>query len=531
MAAVLLLVFAGQFASAQIADDAAIRRLLAQQKDVGIVVGVLEPAGQRIIGHGSLSQNEKRAPNGDTVFEIGSITKVFTAMLLADMAAKGEVALDDPAAKYLPESLKLPKTITLRHLATHTSGLPRLPSNLLPQDPSNPYADYTVEQMYEFLVGIQPTAEPGTRYEYSNLGAGLLGHILALRAKTSYESLVRARILEPLGMKSTTITLSADMKRRLAPGHDDDLKPAANWDLPTLAGAGALRSTVNDMLKFLAAAIEAKAPVPAMLAARRPTSMNDVEIALGWHVSRRNGREIVWHNGGTGGYRSFIGYDPKTRSGAVVLSNTSTMTGVDEVGLQLLDPSAAKPAERKTVTVDAKTLDRYAGHYELAPGFILQFMREGGRFFTQATGQPKFEVFAESDTKFFLKVVDARLTFETDPQGNATAVVLHQNGMEQRAKRLAEAPPPKEQPKEVAIDPKILDKYLGRYQLAPSFILHVTREGDRLFVQATAQPKLEVFPMSETKFFYKAVDAQITFTEEGLILHQNGQNVPGKRVP
>lgn len=524
----LVLTLAAQRVPAQIADTAAVRRLLADRKDLGIVVGIIDSAGPRVVAHGSLSQKDKRAPNGDTVFEIGSATKVFTAMLLADMAAKGEVALDDPVAKYLPEAVKLPKTITFRHLATHTSGLPRLPANLLPQNADNPYADYTVEQMYDFLSGVQLTREPGT-YEYSNLGAGLLGHVLALRAKTDYETLVRTRILEPLGMKSTSIRLSNELQRRLAPGHNDELKPAANWDLPALAGAGALRSTANDMLKFLAAAIEGKAPMASMLSARRATDMPNVEIALGWHITKANGREIVWHNGGTGGYRSFVGFDPKARTGVVVLSNTSTIAGVDDIGHLLLNPAAK--AERKTVTIDPKTFDRYVGHYELHPSFILEFTREGERFFTQATGQPKFEIFPESETKFFLAVVDAQVTFETDAQGRATAVVLHQHGRDQRAPRLAQAPPKKEAPKEVAIDPKLLDKYVGRYQLAPSFILDVTRQGNRLFVQATAQPKFEVFPMSETKFFYRVVDAQITFTSEGLVLHQNGMDMPAKRLP
>ena len=527
IAAAFLILFLAQVVSAQIADDAAIRKMLAEQKDVGVVVGVVEPAGRRVIGHGSVSQTEKRAPNGDTVFEIGSATKVFTALLLADMAAKGEVKLDDPVVKYLPETVKLSDKITLRHLATHTSGLPRLPSNLLPQNPDNPYADYTVKEMYEFLSGVPLTREAGATYEYSNLGAGLLGHVLALRAKTDYETLVRTRILEPLGMKDTAITLSPSLRRRLAQGHDENLKAASNWDIPALAGAGALRSTANDMLKFLAAMIHAgeKSPWLTTVAAaeRRPTNIPSTEVALGWHILKRNGREIIWHNGGTGGYRSFVGYDPKARAGVVVLSNTSTPGGVDEIGRQLLAPLPPK-AERQVAKIDPKSFDRYVGRYQLAPSFILEFTREGDRFFTQATGQPKLEMFPESETKYFLKVVDAQLTFA---EGE---VVLHQNGIDQRAKRLEGRAPAKVEPKEVAIDPAILDKYIGRYELAPTFVIVVTRDGNRLFAQATAQPKFEIFPMSETKFFYNVVDAQISFSEDGLVLHQNGMEMPGKRL-
>jgi serine-type D-Ala-D-Ala carboxypeptidase/endopeptidase len=174
---------------------------------------VIEQGGRRIVAHGSLAKGDKRPLDGDTVFEIGSMTKVFTSLLLADMVRRGEVALADPVAKYLPAEVKVPERggakITLQHLAMQTSALPRLPSNLNPKDANNPYADYTVQQLYEFLSSAELTRDIGSRYEYSNLGAGLLGHALARRAGTDYETLVRKSILDPLGMKSTSITLSS----------------------------------------------------------------------------------------------------------------------------------------------------------------------------------------------------------------------------------------------------------------------------------------------------------------------------------
>jgi D-alanyl-D-alanine-carboxypeptidase/D-alanyl-D-alanine-endopeptidase len=221
------------------------------------------------------------------------------------MVQRGEVALTDPVTKYLPAGVKVPewrgRQITLQDLATHTSGLPRIPSNLAPKDPNNPYADYSVQQPYQFLSGYQLTRDIGAQYEYSNLGGGLLGHALPRRAGMDYEELVRTRICEPLGMKSTGITLSRDMKARLAGGHNQALEGAANWDLPTLAGAGALRSTANDLLSFLAASLGyTKSPLApamaAMLAVRRPTGVPGLEIALGWHILSRDGHEIIWHN-------------------------------------------------------------------------------------------------------------------------------------------------------------------------------------------------------------------------------------------
>jgi serine-type D-Ala-D-Ala carboxypeptidase/endopeptidase len=436
--------------------DAEIRKILVdridtQHQGVGIVVGIVAPSGRRIISYGNLDKTTNRPVDGDTLFEIGSATKVFTSLLLADAVARGEVALTDAVSTHLPADVKMPerggKKITLQDLATHTSGLPRLPLNLAPKDPSDPYADYSVRQLYECLSTYELPRDIGSRYEYSNLGAGLLGHVLARRAGMDYETLVRARITEPLGMTVTVITVPNPLKPRLAGGHNAQLAPVPNWTIPTLAGAGALRSTTNDLLTFLSANLGyTKSPLaPAMasmLAVRRPTGTTGLEIALGWHIfTTPSGGEIVWHNGGTGGYRSFLGFDPKRRAGVVVLSNTFTNAGVDDIGRHLLDASAPllEPrTERKEVAANTKLFDGYVGRYELAPNFILTVTRDGDHLFLQATGQPKFEIFAESDRDFFLKVVDAQITFQIDDSGRATGLILHQNGAHRPAKRIIE---------------------------------------------------------------------------------------------
>jgi CubicO group peptidase (beta-lactamase class C family) len=537
--------------------DSEIRKILVERIDsfhqgVGIVVGVVEPKGRRVVAYGSLDKGDPRPLNGDTIFEIGSATKVFTSLLLADMVQRGEVALADPVAKYLPAEVKVPerggRAITLVDLSTHTSGLPRMPSNFNPKDPANPYADYTTELLFQFISSYQLTRDIGSQFEYSNLGGGLLGQALAHRAGVDYEALVRSRITGPLGMNSTGITLSPQMKARLAVGHNDKLVTVPNWDLPALAGAGALRSSVNDMLTFLAANLGyVKSPLApamaAMLSVRRPTGApGGGEIGLGWLITKPSEDEIVWHNGGTGGYRSFIGYDAKTRVGVVVLSNTFTASGVDDIGMHLLDshvPLLPAPKEHKEITVDPKIFDGYVGQYQLAPNFILTVTREGDQLFTQATGQSKVQVFPESQRDFFLKVVDAQITFETDASGRATSLTLHQNGANVPAKRIeGEVAPaaPKER-KEITVDPKLFDGYVGQYELAPNFILTITREGDQLFAQATGQPKVQIYPESQRDFFYKVVDAQITFETDAsgratsLTLHQNGANMPAKRIP
>jgi CubicO group peptidase (beta-lactamase class C family) len=529
--------------AAQTPTDSEIRKILAERIDtahqsVGIVVGVVEPQGRRIVAYGSLDKGDKRRLDGDTVFEIGSVTKVFTSLLLADMVERKEVALSDPVAKYLPASVKVPerggRQITLESLSRQVSGLPRLPSNLAPKDAANPYADYTAAQLYEFLSGYTLTRDIGSQYEYSNLGVGLLGHALARRAGVDYEALVRSRVLEPLGMKSSGIALSPEMKARLAVGHDVSMNPAKNWDLPTLAGAGALRSTANDMLNFLAANLGyTKTPLaPAMagmLKIRGPAGAPGMEAALGWLISTPN---IVWHNGGTGGYRAFAGFNPETRVGVVVISNASTAEGVDDIGRHLLDPKSALIdfGPRKEVAIDPKLLDLYVGRYQLAPGAILSVTRAENRLSAQLTGQPAFPIFPEGERDFFLKVVNAQLTFEATGGQKATAVVLHQNGINQRAPRIEGEPIPPKQHKEVAVDPRLFDNYVGRYTLAPGFILTVTREGSHLYVQATGQPRFEILAEGERDFFLKDIDAQLTFEVDkqgraaALVLHQGGDH-------
>jgi len=396
----------------------------------GIVVGLLDPTGaRRIIAVGV---------DATRLFEIGSITKVFTTSILEDMVERGEVRLEDPLAKFLPPSVRIParngRQITLLDLATQSSGLPRMPTNFTPRDSMNPYADYSVQQMYAFLADYELTRDVGAQYEYSNLGMGLLGHALALKAGTSYEELVRRRILTPLGMRETVITFTPDVRARVAPGHDAEGHVVPNWDLPTLAGAGALRSTAADMLKFLAANIDSTAtPLSRTFrhaqGERHATNNANMTIGLAWHLFSRPVGTIVWHNGGTGGYRSYLGFDPSRRLGVVVLSNIDA--SVDDIGIHLLDetfPLRSPPKRRTEVAVDSLVLMRYVGEYELAPTFHVVVTREAANLFVQATGQPRFPIFGESDSTFFLKVVDAQISFERDTTGTVRGLVLHQNG-------------------------------------------------------------------------------------------------------
>lgn len=422
--------------------------LLKERVDVGRestgLVAVVLKAGQRVdAAYGRSDAADNRALDADTVFEIGSITKVFTALLLADMIVRGEVAARDPVAKFLPDKVRVPyfesTPITLLDLATYTSGLPRMPSNFTPRNAANPYADYSVEQLYDFVSNYKLHVRPGTHYEYANLGFGLLGHALALRAGMSYEDLVVSRICAPLRMESTRIALSNSMQARLARGHNAALEPVANWDIPTLAGAGALRSTANDLFKFLEMCLgNGPSPLaPAMtLGERHPSDRLRVEVALGWFVSTSFKDEIAWKDGGTGGYASFIGFSTKSRRAGILLSNTANYGANLRLGVHLVNAAYPLGKLHREVPVDASVLAAYVGRYELYPGFVLTVRADGNRLFVQASGQSEFEAFAESETDFFYRVVDAQITFDRPEGGVSPSLTLHQNGRDQPGKRV-----------------------------------------------------------------------------------------------
>ncbi len=433
--------------------DAEIQEILTdridkQQQSVGIVVGIIDANGRRIIAHGHPAKGDPRPVDGQTVFEIGSITKVFTALLLADAMEKGTLSLGTPVATLLPSSVIMPEDkqtpITLGDLATHMSGLPRLPTNLVPTDMSNPYAGYDAAKLYTFLSSHKPLRRPGVEHEYSNLGAGLLGHAIALQAGSSYEQLVVSRIAAPLGMKDTAISSRPDWAKRRATGHDAAMEPVSDWDLDALQGAGALRSTVDDLLLFLEAAMGKTASplAPAfatLLATRQPLGNGDGDQqALGWVISGKGDKQFIWHNGGTGGYRSFVGYRPSTGVGVVALSNASTDVGVDDIGRHLLNRNAplAPPTVKHTaITIDPARYDAYVGTYRLAPDFELTIFRDGDSLFAQATGQDRLEILPESEHRFFTKLVDAQISFTLN--GNrADSLTLHQGGRDMPAPRV-----------------------------------------------------------------------------------------------
>ncbi len=328
-----------------------VQPLLESKKNMSFAISVYDVNSEtpRYFYFGQTAKDNKTLPNENTVYEIGSVTKTFTTTMLVMLERDGKLKVTDPVQNYLPEGVTIhnfssTSPTELYHLATQTSGLPRLPNNLLNNpktNPKNPYKNYTDADLYTFVNNCIPDFEPGTHYQYSNAGMGLLGSLLMKAAGKSYEELIHFYITDSLGMTMTSTKLSTEMQKNLASAYNESGEPTLNWDFGSLEGAGAIKSTLGDMTKYLAFQmgkidkLNFKEGLKLMQTRRFETDIPNTAIGMGWLISESMwDRTIIWHNGGTGGYRSFIGFIPETNSGVVVLSNQAN--DVDGVALEIL---------------------------------------------------------------------------------------------------------------------------------------------------------------------------------------------------
>ena len=304
-------------------------------------IGIIQNGKISTYGYGETVKGNGKIPNDDNFFELGSITKTFTATLLAWYVQAGKVKLTDPIIKYLPDSVAANpelKSITLLNLVNHTSGLERIPDNLIPHatDPLNPYKDYNLKLLYEYLKTCKLKSKPGEQYAYSNLGVGLLGSILEGLSQQLYEEMVREVICKPLGMFSTDQYLNPLLSPRFVQVYNAQGQATPAWDFDVLAACGALRSTMNDMLIYAKANMYPgkDALSKAIQMTHQITFTKDVKIAMAWHIITVNGVDYIFHNGGTNGSSSFLAFNPKKNLAIVVLSNASEST--DAVGTEIL---------------------------------------------------------------------------------------------------------------------------------------------------------------------------------------------------
>jgi len=433
-------------------DEQALHTLLVERVDerkwgTAIVVGISSPQGRRIMSYGTLSVEDRRKVDGSTLFEIASLTKVLTALVLADMANRARVKLDSPVSTCLPTDVKVPqhaagKQITFLDLATHSSGLPLRPTNLASQEALNKYAGYTVEQLYQSLATFELPREPGVAFVYSNWGFGLLGNALGHCAEKSYEALLAERVTRPLGMHDTMFVPGNALRSRLAAAYDGKRRPVPNETTGALDAAGGLYSTVDDVLKFVELFL-GRGPQPlaaaaaTMLEPRRPGDGPDTRMGLGWRVTTSNGVQTVWSSGRADGYRAFMGFDPRARVAVVALTNAATNVGVDDIGWHVLDPRVSIVRPHPQIALPADVLERYVGRYKFADGVVMTVLREDEHLVVQMTGQGPSPIFASAPREFFPEDIEAQFVFAESGTAPAQSLVLNQDGQSYKAERVA----------------------------------------------------------------------------------------------
>jgi serine-type D-Ala-D-Ala carboxypeptidase/endopeptidase len=520
-------------------------RAALEQRFKGDRTGACIAAG--VIDDGAISTayycadpSSQRPYDEHTAFEIGSVTKTMTAALLAELIARGEVALGDPIAKLLPPGTRVPsfngREITIGDIVTHTSGLPGVPAGYRPPDLNNPYAAATERDLLDALATTQLTREPGSKWEYSNFAMIVLSYALAKRSGKDYETLLRERLLAPLGMNETYVARPPPGVR-LAQGHLPGGMQAVPWDFhPDMAGVGGVRATLPDMLRYLEGELGTResAITPALARTQElVVSVGGHRMGMNWNLSNRDGRMRIWHEGGTGGYSSFAAVDRAAKRAVVVLSDTAlTATGgLGSLGFHLLDPSSPAGSPRVVATADAKLIDALAGRYRLQGGLGLELRRNGSNLAIQADGQPEFVMGYDTAGDFYPLKFDALLRPKRKADGTFT-FTWFQSGAVLEAERTS---PPLAGAGKWTPTEEQLNDYVGNYPLTPRFALRIFSTGPKLFVQGTGQQSLEFASVERDVFVAEAVGAEIDFERDAsdkvvsLTLKQRGQNLHGER--
>jgi CubicO group peptidase (beta-lactamase class C family) len=455
-----------------------------------------------------------------TKFRLGSITKQFTAASILLLEERGKLKIDDPIRNYLPDAPAAWDKITIFHVLTHTAGIPSFTSG--PEYAKlRPFA-HTPEQIVALFRDKPLEFVPGEKMVYSNSGYVLLGYLLEKISGETYEDFVLKNIFTPLGMKDSGYDSNFAIIPRRAAGYTPGPNGLSNAEFEHMSvpfSAGALYSTTEDLLRWEQGLFGGKVLSAASLV--KMTSPFKNGYALGVGVNTLKGRKQISHGGGISGFNTYLSYFPEDKLTVAVLANQNSGAPQEIAGL-LADIARGEQVvlqtERKEISLSTKILEQYVGTYQLAPTFNLMVTVDGGQLMVQGSGQSKVPAFASSETQFFAKVVNAQIDFNKDAKGAVTSLTLHQNGNDINGLRISDKVLER---KEISLSPKILEQYVGTYEIQPGVNMMITLEGDQLFTQVTGQQKFPLFAESETKFFLKIVDSQHEYIKnsEGVVTH------------
>jgi CubicO group peptidase (beta-lactamase class C family) len=490
--------------------------------------------------YGMADVGNKQAMDAAMTLRLGSITKQFTAVAILMLAEEGKLALTDDITRFLPDYPTQGKKITIEHLLTHTSGIQSYTGK--PNYMETMAKDLTVSQMIDGFKNDPMLFAPGERFDYNNSGYFLLGAIIEKVSGQPYARFLEQRIFIPLDMKHTAYEGNERTSGARAAGYskgETAFVPARPLSMTQPYAAGSLVSSVDDLArwekaitggKLLTAASWKKAFTPYTLADGSSTG-----YGYGWEIGRLNGAAKIAHGGGINGFSTYALRVPEKKVFVAVLSNTdSGRTHPEMVATKVAAIAMGKPfPDFKAVTVAPHVLQQYVGVYKIDDKNTRTIRYEDGKLSMQRTGRERFPLTAYKENAFFFPDSLATLEFVRDAKGAVTALAMTNDGGDP-----VTHPRTEEKPLErtaVKIAAATFDAYLGRYELAPGFALEVKRDGEKMLAQGTGQPAIEIFPMSDTAFFSKMVDAELHFEKNadgviGLVLNQGGRKMPGKRM-
>ncbi len=477
-----------------------------------------------------------------TAFEIGSVSKTMTSALLADLILEDKASLDDPLSAYLPEGTQVPefegKPILLRHVVTHTSGLPALPARMATAELTDPYAKLDEAALLASLGDAKLTRAPGAQFEYFNFASMLLSYAVARRAGKDMETLLDERLFTPLGMQGAYVA-DAPKGVRPAVGHTPNTQPTPAWTFQSnLAGVGGVRATLDDMVRYVQGHLgQIEAPITPALQLSQEQVSEQPPMAMNWMLPKVGGNAVYLHEGGTGGFSSFVAFDAERDRGVVILSDTTwnSIGSLGSLGLHLVDESMPLGKPRKATVADAAMLDALAGEYQLANGMKMTLERTGDALSVQVPGQPEFKMGHDSAGDFYPLQFDAVLRPQRKADGSY-AFSWMQMGAVVPARRIdAAGSKATDGDAAATLSAGELAAYVGTYPLMPGFELTVRAKDGQLFAQATGQGEFPLEPESKDKFAAPAFGIELHFNRDAtgkvtsLELHQGGRVMTGDR--
>lgn len=491
-------------------------------------------------GYNFSNIEHKLENNSQTKFAIGSVTKQFIAMGLMQLEEKGLLKLEDTIDKYI-DGLKYGKDITIHELLTHSSGL----VNVTTLEEFYSLEESTEEDIINLIKDKELNFKPGEKFDYSNTNYILLGMIIEKVSELDMEDYLNKNIFKPLSMDNTGLIYKNNKNANIATPYQGYLELVEADDRPLLYnayGAGNIYSTVEDLYRWSKGIDDNKLVKKETLdkVFKGYSQVSEgVEYGYGWLVSDTDFGKLYVHDGATLGFTSVIAKYPEENLNIVILSNTRGGNNLYEILNNLSSIALGKevelpeiPEQPEIIEVDPVEYDKYVGEYIVTEDLSIDILKENNKLYIQLTGQPKIEIYPEGNNKFFLRLVDAKVEFFLNEKDEAKELILYQSGMELKAKNVKYI----SETEDIKVDEKVLDKYIGEYKLAEGLNLTITRKGNKLFAKVTGQEPIQVYPISETKFEYRIIDADIEFKEgkdgkvNDLLFTQMGRELKGERI-